>query len=264
MDFQPLLIRAAEIRHQHAVENQNRNQFAWKVALAKLRDLRHKITVFKSGPQKGDPKGIPKDIVGEVRSTLYKIVWGLEEVDLPLKTRTRTPKKRAVKTGQILAENNNNIPDEFALIKKESVFRLRKPGDGMSAILAAMYSLTRDEESYIFGERIRTEARNYTDHPIQYNHRTGTYGVWKGIKTIIAHGFIRRAVENSSHKYRLTKAGRQFCYLLFNEKLHPSRDPNCRLVVPGCLIQRDGSIGGVNGAAAAYHENRNDNINMGR
>src|SRR3989338_1571276 len=74
------LVRAAEIRHNYAVRNNKRNQNVWRACVNELKKSRAAIKVVKSGPNKGEVRGLPSAIPNTIVQTLLKVVHGFEPV----------------------------------------------------------------------------------------------------------------------------------------------------------------------------------------
>lgn len=229
------------------------NHFYQQSALTHLRASQQPIYFQKSGENKGNPVGIPASIKNQkVLFTLTKIMLGEEDVDVHT-VQTQRVENRA-----------RNITANDEKMYKNCTYR-----NSVYALLASMYSQTVDDTSELSIPDIKRRARQFTDLPIDGDYRTGVHGglrfvgpckllssfmfaVWKAIKQLEDKGLvIARKQFMAAHFYKLSQAGRELCYALFNDKFHPRIDPSYVEVKPGCQIDRQGSIVGRGAAAGA-------------
>lgn len=224
----------ADNRYNISVGKSRADQNAWKLALQLLEASRQKITITKSGPNKGVVRGIPEKIKPAIAQLLVKIVHGEEPVEL-----------------------QSSTGDKKVSIDQVRYFQKRRWRDGFTAILAAMYSTLKSSKTLSGEKEICRLAREYCDSPMQFDHRVRQRGAWESMKNLIKYNIVQRERLNgfgSCFMYYLTTYGLKFCYALFTRKFHPSIDhryPEIRS--RHVIVHEDGTVTpiGLNAAAVA-------------
>jgi DNA-binding MarR family transcriptional regulator len=147
-------------------------------------------------------------------------------------------------------------------VNEERFFKNRKYRDSAYALLASMYAQTEDDATELSITDIKRVASRFTDHTMDYDYRTHKQGgwydaielsyillllfaAWSAIKDLEKRGYvIGQKNFRDYHYYKLTQAGREVCFALFNDKFHPTINDEYVLVKPKCAINRQGHIEG--------------------
>jgi hypothetical protein len=220
----PLPSFIAQCREISAIHKGLRIQTAWGKALKALRSNKKKITLVKSGPNKGTVKGLPLNLNSQVAQILIKIVMEEEPV--------------------LLDEELVHPPIEMM-----NVFKNRKWGDSITSLLAAMYISLKRFPTTMSKHQICGVARRFCNHAIEDDYRNRRRGAWSSMKAelITKYSFVEsRRVGPGFYvpvEFNLTRRGIQFCYALFTRKFHPTLR-NCPQVItsPHATIREDGTV----------------------
>lgn len=245
-DWHPRLLVALEARYQLALRQNRNNQNTLRQALEALRRSTKPVHVQKGGNNKGMIRGLPAAINAGVQQLIFRIIKGEEPV---------------VPAGfdpDDINEDGHNGEARLrkrplsADVRNDTTYKRRKYRDSIYAILAALwegYNGAMGRE--LFTKEVQRRAARYCDMEIEYDWRTGRHGVWKAKDGLIANGYVLERRQHLNQKfYYLTERGAQLCFLLFNDKFHPSHG-DYPLVEPRARPFTREEIFGGGGAVAA-------------
>jgi hypothetical protein len=246
-DWHPRLLVALEARYQLALRQNRNNQNTLRQALEALRRSTKPVHVQKGGNNKGMIRGLPAAINAGVQQLIFRIIKGEEPV-VPA----------GFDPDDINEDGHNGearLPKRplSADVRNDTTYKQRKYRDSIYAILAALwegYNGAMGRE--LFTKEVQRRAARYCDMEIEYDWRTGRHGVWKAKDGLIANGYVLERRQHLNQKfYYLTERGAQLCFLLFNDKFHPSHG-DYPLVEPRARpFTHEEIFGGGGGAVAA-------------
>jgi hypothetical protein len=133
--------------------------YALQKAYNALKASQNPIYIQAGGENKGLPVGIPKTVDQKVVMLLTKVMLGEEEIEVPTIPAARQQAR-----------------DQDVTVNQERFFKLRKYRDSAFALLASMYSQTRDDATFLSKSDIQRVARNYTDSAMDYDYRLQKWG----------------------------------------------------------------------------------------
>lgn len=81
LDRYSVVLRAAQIRHVHAVRNNKNSQYSWQKAVQYLQESKSDIWVQATGEKKGICHGLPSSIQKSVFEQLLEIIHRREDVE---------------------------------------------------------------------------------------------------------------------------------------------------------------------------------------
>lgn len=219
-----MIFLLAECREISAIHKGLRIQTAWSKALKELRKNKKKITLVKSGPNKGTVKGLPLNLNLQVAQVLMKVVMEEEPV--------------------LLDEELVHPPIEMM-----NVFKRRKWGDSITSLLAAMYISLKRFPTTMSKSQICAIARRYCNHAIEDDYRNRRRGAWSSMKhdLVEKYNFVESRRTGPTYyspvEFNLTRRGIEFCSALFTRKFHPTRG-TCPVAItsPYATVREDGTV----------------------
>eukprot|EP01041_Mallomonas_annulata_P000302 gene302-543_t len=230
-DWHEDLVDACNARYRYSHFHNKKDQNSWKDALNILRESQDHIYIQKGGQKQGHVIGIPKKIKS---ISILQVLMNIVNEEEP-----------------VLKPEHNGLDDNNDLsVEDTKFFRDRKYRDSAYALLAAMYMNTTSMPTILYEDQIKRSARNFTDEPIDYDHRAHKFGVWKSVDTLVRpHQLVHKDSGQRPYNYSLTQTGFQFCHALFNKKFHPSKGPYVLVKPTRCQVTADGVVLPLNARA---------------
>ena len=219
-DWHARCIEALEVRYQVAVAQRRRMQEPLRQAIEILRRSKKPIRIQKGGQQKGQVVGIPDKICASITQIITRVV----KEEIPI-----IPPEYDKLDLQEGPKGNGGSSD----VTKDRIVTGRKYRDSSYAILAALwvgYDGAMGNEMHTV--EVKRRAARFCDHEMEFDYRTRRQGAWKAKDQLVAGGYVNERFNEGSKYYYLTPRGAKACFILFNEKFHPSKIPQYELIKP--------------------------------
>lgn len=210
-DWHADLISAAEARLFLANRNHQRDEKAWRTAVAHLRESRATIRTLKSGPRKGEIIGLPKKLSVGVVQVFIRIVNGDEPV---------------------IPELLDGVTNLTIRPEESKNFRNIQYRDCKYALLAALYRNYEGPMVNMIGTaHLKSSAQKHTDENFEEQYiRTGRLGAWKVKDTLKQEGYVAEVKEGAigPKSYSLSREGAKLCHALFSKRFCPPQYPDIK------------------------------------